>query len=80
MPIMFPGRGIPTMRWRNSPARDKANMTVSCNGILMAGLNVENEEISVKICAKGLFWRDSLLPKDKNFSLFGIVLTFVDPI
>ena len=41
MPIMFPGKGMPTMRWRNSPATQMAKMTASWSGILISGVNVE---------------------------------------
>jgi hypothetical protein len=41
MPMMFPGKGMPTMRFRNSPARQMAKMMASCTGILISGANLE---------------------------------------
>ena len=41
MPMMFPGRGTPTIRCRNSPARQMAKMMASCDGILISAGNVE---------------------------------------
>jgi len=55
MPMMFPGRGMPTMRWRNSPARQMAKMTASCRGVLMAGVNVEKGLSLVKMAFRGVF-------------------------
>ena len=42
MPIMFPGSGTPTIRWRTSPATQMAKMTASWSGILMTAVKVEN--------------------------------------
>ena len=42
MPMMFPGRGMPTMRFRNSPARQMAKMMASCKGILISGFKSRN--------------------------------------
>ena len=41
MPMMLPGRGTPTMRWRTSPAIQMAKMTASWSGILMTAVKVE---------------------------------------
>lgn len=42
MPMMLPGRGTPTTRWRISPAIQMAKMTASWSGILMTAVKVEN--------------------------------------
>lgn len=55
MPMMFPGRGMPTMRWRNSPARQMAKITASCKGVLMAGVNVEKGLSLVKMAFRRAF-------------------------
>jgi len=56
MPIMFPGRGTPTMRWRNSPARQMANMTASWRGILMVGVNVEKVRFKKRVFTNNPKW------------------------
>ena len=60
--MMFPGRGTPTMRCRNSPARQMAKMMASCNGILISGANLE------------IIFFFLPLTGNVNFSKFGAVL------
>jgi hypothetical protein len=47
MPMMFPGRGMPTMRWRISPATQMAKMMVSWRKILIIGLAFVKNKVKI---------------------------------